>query len=451
MNTSSEAQVNYHHYPLDRQAIAACASNHVIPFDLVGDPVFQWAYGVKCRGRKKVSDRVTELAKEWRQSLKENMSGSSVSIILDGWTNSINGQHHLCFVVGKSIDMFYWSSVVVEDKSVQGIFQEIEKVVREIRLASGCVVCVVADNARNIQAALKLTKKSHPEVTVLGCLAHIMNLIIGDIFSKVSIVSDLLKILDELTRVGILPRYSAVRWTSKFECLQTAISRNNGDDHEKLLFSHSNMILAKVSRQIFRDSASIKEALTALILIEKSWASNKAITNDTKIFLIRIKQKRLNMVMNLMNSLSPFLNLDDDRKRLLEQFTKNDQNFKCWALAVLPDSRKDGFGMERTDLRDREVLTDAIQPSSFPLHCTLANLPLKCPISEAFVERAFSKHKLFHSKLRASLSDGKLNDQLFVRYNFAKVLKIAETSNLVQQVENKISSWVYVSDDSESE
>ena len=49
------------------------------------------------------------------------------------------------------------------------------------------------------------------------------------------------------------------------------------------------------------------------------------------------------------------------------------------------------------------------------------------------------------------MSDGKLNDQLFVRYNFAKVLKIAETSNLVQQVENEISSWIYVSDDSESE
>ena len=82
---------------LDRQAIAACASNHVIPFDLVEDPVFQWAYGAKCRDRKKVSDRVTELAKEWRQSLKENMSGSSVSILLDGWTNSIfNNRGYYC-------------------------------------------------------------------------------------------------------------------------------------------------------------------------------------------------------------------------------------------------------------------------------------------------------------------------------------------------------------------
>ena len=109
-----------------------------------------------------------------------------------------------------------------------------------------------------------------------------------------------------------------------------------------------------------------------------------------------------------MNSLLPFLNLDDEQKGCLNRFPK-----------------KDGFKMERTDLRDREMLTAAIQPSSFPLHCTLANLLLKCPFSEAFVGWAFSKHKLFHSKLRASLSDGKFYYQLFIRYNFAKVFKIA--------------------------
>ena len=46
-------------------------------------------------------------------------------------------------------------------------------------------------------------------------------------------------------------------------------------------------------------------------------------------------------------------------------------------------------------------------------------------------------------------TDGKLNDQFFIRYSFA-VLKIAETSNF-QQVENEVSLWIYVSDDSENE
>ena len=56
---------------------------------------------------------------------------------------------------------------------------------------------------------------------------------------------------------------------------------------------------------------------------------------------------------------------------------------------------------------------------------TLRNLLLKMPITEAAVEIAFSRHKLFHNKLRASLANEKLDDQLYIRYNFGKIMKIA--------------------------
>ena len=39
---------------LDRQAIAACCSAHVLPFDLVEDQYFQWAYDPSCQDRKKI-------------------------------------------------------------------------------------------------------------------------------------------------------------------------------------------------------------------------------------------------------------------------------------------------------------------------------------------------------------------------------------------------------------
>ncbi len=45
--------------------------------------------------------------------------------------------------------------------------------------------------------------------------------------------------------------------------------------------------------------------------------------------------------------------------------------------------------------------------------------------SEACVERAFSKHKKIHSNLRASLSTDKVDDQLFIRYNFENIMNIA--------------------------
>ncbi|OAF66721.1 hypothetical protein A3Q56_05562 [Intoshia linei] len=42
------------------------------------------------------------------------------------------------------------------------------------------------------------------------------------------------------------------------------------------------------------------------------------------------------------------------------------------------------------------------------------------PLTEASVGRAFSKHRQFHNYLRANLSTEKLNDQLFIRYNWEK-------------------------------
>ena len=41
------------------------------------------------------------------------------------------------------------------------------------------------------------------------------------------------------------------------------------------------------------------------------------------------------------------------------------------------------------------------------------------------MERALSKHKQFHSTLRASLESEKLDDQLFVRYNFETIMGVS--------------------------
>ena len=68
-------------------------------------------------------------------------------------------------------------------------------------------------------------------------------------------------------------------------------------------------------------------------------------------------------------------------------------------------------------------------PANFRIHKTLANLILKVVVSEACVERAFSRHKLFHSNLRANLKAEKLDEQLFLRYNFQNMIDTASTVN----------------------
>ena len=68
-------------------------------------------------------------------------------------------------------------------------------------------------------------------------------------------------------------------------------------------------------------------------------------------------------------------------------------------------------------------------------------------ISEASVERAFSRHKLVHSRLRANLSAKRLNDTLFVRYIFETSLKISQSVQEVQAVQEEIENWREVNTD----
>ena len=71
----------------------------------------------------------------------------------------------------------------------------------------------------------------------------------------------------------------------------------------------------------------------------------------------------------------------------------------------------------------------------------MANVLLKMTKSEACVERAFSHHKLVHSWLRANLSAERLNDTLFVQYNFETILKNSQSVQEVQAVQEEIENW----------
>ena len=102
---------------------------------------------------------------------------------------------------------------------------------------------------------------------------------------------------------------------------------------------------------------------------------------------------------------------------------------QTWALHVLPSTNLEVFKAEATEIDDVKNLGQPVVPANFRIHKTLANLILKVVVSEACVERAFSRHKLFHSNLRANLKAEKLDEQLFLRYNFQNMIDIASTVN----------------------
>ena len=43
---------------IDRQAIAACCSKHILPYDIVEDDIFTWAYPCHVKSRKQIASRV---------------------------------------------------------------------------------------------------------------------------------------------------------------------------------------------------------------------------------------------------------------------------------------------------------------------------------------------------------------------------------------------------------
>ena len=66
---------------LDIQVIAACCSKHILPFDIVEDPVFSWAYLCAVSRSQSISDRVSELARNWRLKITEKIGRNFLKII----------------------------------------------------------------------------------------------------------------------------------------------------------------------------------------------------------------------------------------------------------------------------------------------------------------------------------------------------------------------------------
>ena len=97
---------------------------------------------------------------------------------------------------------------------------------------------------------------------------------------------------------------------------------------------------------------------------------------------------------------------------------------------MLPLSRHEAFNKEKETLGEKRMIKQCINPSQFPIHKSMAN------IIEAAVERPFSRHKLFS----ANLSTEGLSDQLFVKYNFSEMLKIAHDFGMKEE-EKDAMTW----------
>jgi hypothetical protein len=427
--------------PLDRQAIAACCSRHVLPFDIVEDEVFQWAYSCSVKNRQRISSRVSEIAAEWRTKILEMIKNKFISVMLDGWKNPINGKHHLCYMLWNGDKVFYWSSVDLSRQTTDAILESLLPMIEELTRHGAKVIGLVADNARNIQSAIRAASvlEGNIEILTVSCAAHLLNLIEGDIFTKVSVAKDSIDIIDSLIKSGLLPRYSCVRWNSRYESVCKAINNDlvSGNEHIKLL--STKQLISQVAIQLMivqSDGSNVMDVIESFKAIKAAWQSIDC-PEDQKGILNEILERRwkmftssgLGMVVTFFNS---FLGLCDFPPLTQE---KKDQVEK-WIYHMLPDKRHSEYRIEKENVHDSLIMNESLPVESFPVHRTLINIIKRVAVTEASVERAFSAHKMLHSRLRANLSTERLNDQLFIRYNCPNILNFHR--KLCEDIENEI-------------
>ena len=400
--------------------------------------------------RQQITDQASKLAANWRTQIVEFLRGKFGTIMLDGWTNNISGVHHICFMVSASSSVYLWFSVNCKDKSADNILSMTIRTVHELTEKEAIIIGAHADNAANMQKSLRLLNREFPSIFNCDCVAHILNLVMADVFRSIENVAKAGAKVDSLVTEGAVPRYSQVRWNSKFETLKKCHERNLGTTEDQAIFSHAHLILDVVAKHIMiiqSDKATVNEVIQAFLEIRQNW-SLFTLPVETRceleiIFINRWKMFSERLMENLTYYFQDFLGLTPEAEVFLSVYGKNDpQKATQWLRCILPESRSADFEKEKEEFCDTQVLEAPLNVSNFPVHKTSANLILEMPVIEAVVERAFSCHKIVHTRLRSNLKTEKLKTQLFIRYNFKRILKIASKESKTEDVEGQILTWL---------
>ncbi|KAF7807935.1 uncharacterized protein G2W53_040096 [Senna tora] len=145
--------------------------------------------GVKFPTPYEISDLYLESEfqsmKEWIDRMKMIWQEKGVTIMCDGWTNSINHMHIMNFLVYCSRGTIFLKSIDASDVSSRNTdyyFKLLDKVVEEI--GEEYVVQVVTDNEGALKAADKKLMEKRKHIYWTPCAAHCIDLCLEDIGKK---------------------------------------------------------------------------------------------------------------------------------------------------------------------------------------------------------------------------------------------------------------------------
>ena len=83
-----------------------------------------------------------------------------------------------------------------------------------------------------------------------------------------------MNIIDSLIKSGLIPKYSIVRWNSKYDSICSALKKNLGSQAERIVLMNAKLILSETSTQlsaIQKDGSNAADVLHAFSSIRKDW------------------------------------------------------------------------------------------------------------------------------------------------------------------------------------
>lgn len=257
----------------------------------------------------------------------------------DGWSN-VRNEPVINFVVCKPEPVFVDFVITNENKHNATYLAELISNVVEKHGHEKFFV-VIADNASNMRAALKIVKEKYPSIVPLGCLAHLLHLLCADILGCATIknfmayVIDIVKtiknshilhaLFDKIQsekrsneRISLkLP--GKTRWGSSLFCLQSLLA--NKSVLQKLAVSEEAELTPDIKRRLLDDCVfwiQVQKITNILIPIVHMITAMES--NIPQIHKVYTEFAELESTLNEAVPLSPLQKAEE--KKVLEKFTK---------------------------------------------------------------------------------------------------------------------------------
>lgn len=310
----------------------------------------------------------TEMKEEITKIIQET---KNLHLQCDGWSN-IRNESIINFVISKPEPLFVDFKMTKTERHNAKYLAEIIGSVIE-KYGPDKFFVVIADNAQNMKAALTLLKEKYPHIVPLGCIAHLLHLLCGDIlgcqtvksfFAEVITIvktiknSHILKALfDEISsekrfkdRISLkLP--GQTRWGSHLFCLESL--QSNKVVLQTLAVNEKADLDPSIKRTLLDDAVfwvRIKKMINLLKPIVDLITSIES--NDPQIH--RVVRKLNELEKSMKENLPPSPMQKSEEKKVMEKFIER-KNFGIGPIhlaAFMLDPKMQGSLLDPTELLD---------------------------------------------------------------------------------------------------